>query len=538
MALNPSGPTLLARQADELPRHGPAFPAPATLPATPWAELVPVMAVAALAALGATIWSASTHSLTLYGDARAHLNVARHVTDGLRVGLAQLGSVWLPLPHLLLVPLVAWAPLWHSAAAGAIVSGLAFVYSSVRVYTLVAELTDSRIGAWIGFAVFAANLNMLYVQTTALTEPVLIAFVIGAVYHLARWMRLLSLRELVWAGLLTFCATLSRYEGWALLVAGVGAVLLWSVLSDFRKHAPEANVVVYVVVGFYGIALWFLYNLTIFHNPLYFLNSAYSAQVINGAQAKFGLLGTKGSLRLSTLTYGWDMVDVVSRVVLGAAALCAVIVLVLRHRERRRTGFVLTLLAAPVVFEVLTLFAGQITIRVPQLYPHGTWNVRYGLMVLPFCAVAIGVAAGRWRLLAGALSLVVVMSTVVAAFGTPITLADGRSGTSSAAAGKPELAARYLQDHYRGGEVLADDSAASPFMFAADLDLKQFVSPGEHPFWDRALVAPARHVEWVVAFPRDAVTEDLQAHPDRFDRFKLVETDGDIHLYKRTGARR
>ena len=531
----PGGTFQPVRSVGELPRHGPELiSSPA--PSSDLVALRPVIAVACLAALGATAWSAVTHSMLLYGDARAHLDVARHVTDNLRVGLAQLGSVWLPLPHVLLVPFVAVRVLWHTGAAGAIVDGLAFVYGGVRVFSLVEEVGHSRLGAWVGFSVYAANLGMLYVQSTALTEPVLLAFTVGAVYHMARWMRMLTVRELIWTGLFTLCATLSRYEGWALALAGLSLVLLWSVLTDFRKHAPEANTVVFGVVATYGIALWFLYNLVIFHDPLYFLHSAYSAQVINGAQAKFGLLGTKGSLGLSARTYGWDMVDVLTAGVVAAAGLATAVLLVVRHRERRRNGFVLAMLAAPVVFEVLTLYAGQITIRVPQLSPHEMWNDRYGLMALPFCAVAIGLLAARGKAVAGALGVVVAVSTVGAGLGTPILLADGRTGVSSAAAGKPELAAQYLHTHYRGGEVLADDSAASSFMFAANLDLKQFVSPGAHPFWDEALVAPARHVAWVVALPGDAVTQDMAAHPDRFKSFKRVEVDGNIHLFRHVGV--
>ena len=525
-------PRLLApREVGELPRHGLQLPVIETLRRR--ADLYPVFGVAVVAAVLATMWSADTHSLLLYGDARAHLDVARHVTDNLRVGLAQLGSVWLPLPHMLLIPLVAWRTLWHSGAAGAIVSGIAFVYSAVRIYTLVENLTSSRVGAWLGFAVFVVNLNMLYVQSTALTEPVLLAFLVGAVYHFERWMNSLSLRELVWAGLFTCCATLSRYEGWALFLAGIGAVALWSVVADFRRKSPEANLVVFSVLGGYGVVLWFLYNLVIFHDPLYFLHSAYSAQVINGAQAKFGLLGTKGSFKLSALTYGWDMLDTMTAAVLGAGIVALLLVCATRHRARRRSCFVLALLAAPVAFEVVTLYAGQITVRVPQLAPHGTWNVRYGLMVLPLCAVAIGLAAGRVRWSVGPLAVALVVGTVLAGLGTPITLADGRTGTSSAAAGRPEVAAQFLHDHYRGGEILADDSAASPFMFASDLDLNQFVSPGAHPYWENALRKPAGNVAWAVAFPGDAVSLDIAAHPDRFRDFILVKVTGDIHLFAR-----
>ena len=40
----------------------------------------------------------------LYGDAVAHINIARRVFDSRTPGLLQLGTVWLPLPHLLMIP--------------------------------------------------------------------------------------------------------------------------------------------------------------------------------------------------------------------------------------------------------------------------------------------------------------------------------------------------------------------------------------------------------------------------------------------------
>jgi len=514
------------------------IPATSKVPTRRSSDLFPVLCVAVLAALIATIMSERSHSLLLYGDARAHLNVARHVTDNLQPGLAQLGSVWLPLPHLLLVPLVAFRWLWHTGAAGAIVSGMGFVYAAVRIFSIVLDLSGSKVGAWCGFAVFTFNLNMLYVQSTALTEPVLLALLVGAVYHIERWMRSLSARELIWAALFTCGATLSRYEGWAFFLAGIVAVVLWSLVDDFRRRSPEANFFVFVIVGGYGIVLWFLYNLIIFHDALYFLHSAYSAQAINGAQARFGLLGTRGSLALSARTYGWDMIDVVTGLILLATCVCIVALVVIPSPARRRTCFVLGLLAAPALFEVFTLFAGQITIRVPQLAPHGMWNVRYGLMVLPLCAVVMGVMAGRARWSVVPVAGVIAVATVMAGMGTPITLADGRTGTSSAAGGHPEVAAQYLHRHYVNGEILADDSAASPFMFAANLDLNQFVSPGALRFWNDALTSPSRHVAWAVAFTGDAVSRDLSAHPDRFRDFRLVDAVGGVRLYERIGVER
>jgi hypothetical protein len=490
--------------------------------------------VAVVAAAAATAWSAATHSMVLYGDARAHLDVARHVTDGLTPGLAQLGSVWLPLPHILLVPFVAITPLWHNGAAGAIVSGLCFVYTALRIYSLVEELTSSRLGAWVGMGVFIANLNMLYIQSTALTEPVLLAFLVGTVFHLSRWMRTLAVRDLLWASLFVFCATLTRYEGWALLAATLVVVVVWARLADRRAKSAQASLVLFAAIGCYGIVLWFLYNLIIFHDPLYFLHSAYSAQAINGAQAQFGLLGTKGSVWQSTQTYGWDVIDVIGAPVAIMAGVSLVGLAAIRHPERRRTLFALALLAAPVIFEIMSLYAGQTTIRVPQLFPFQMWNDRYGVVALPLCAVAVGVLVGRWKWTMPVVVGATAVATLLMALGTPLTLADGRTGTSSAAGGHPEVAAAYLSHHYHGGAILADDSAASSLMFASGLDLKQFITVGFHPYFAEALADPAHRVAWVVAYPGDAVTADITAHPGRFRDFHLVITQGRAKVYART----
>ncbi|MGA3220765.1 MAG: hypothetical protein ABSE77_17085 [Acidimicrobiales bacterium] len=493
---------------------------------------VPVALVSIVCAVVATTWSARTHSMLLYGDAQSHLNIARHVTDGLRPGLVQLGSVWLPLPHILLVPLVASTWMWHSGAAGAIVGGTCFVYSAVRIYTLVDELTGSRIGAWCAFGVYMANLNLLYLQSTALTEPVLLAFLVGATFHLARWMRTRSVRSLAIAGVLTFCATLSRFDGWAFLLAAATIVMVWTWVGRRQPKEVEANALVFVAIGGYGIVLWLLYNLIIFHDPLYFMDSGASAQSQQAALLHVGMLSTKGDLLRSTLTYGWAVVDLLGPVVAAAGAVCVIGLALARGLARRRTVAVLALLAAPVLFNVVSLWLGQSTLRVPQVAPYGMWNDRYGIMALPLAAVALGAVVGRWRLFAPVVVAVAALGVAMMATSTPLTIKDGRVGISSATAEHPDTAATYLHRNYRGGEVLADDSVASPFMFESGLDLKQFVTIGFEPWYDDALRAPASTVAWVVTVGSDAVFADMAAHPERFSRFRLASTWGLVRLYR------
>jgi hypothetical protein len=54
----------------------------------------------------------------LYGDAVAHLGIARRILDSRNPGLVQLGGVWLPLPHLLMLPFVQKMEWWQSGLAG------------------------------------------------------------------------------------------------------------------------------------------------------------------------------------------------------------------------------------------------------------------------------------------------------------------------------------------------------------------------------------------------------------------------------------
>ena len=56
----------------------------------------------------------------LYGDAVAHINIARRVFDSKTPGLLQLGTVWLPLPHLLILPFVVSSALWQGGGGGSI----------------------------------------------------------------------------------------------------------------------------------------------------------------------------------------------------------------------------------------------------------------------------------------------------------------------------------------------------------------------------------------------------------------------------------
>src|SRR3977135_1416810 len=73
----------------------------------------------------------------LYGDAVAHINIARRVFDSKTPGLLQLGTVWLPLPPLLMVPSLLSDEMWHGGAGGSIPSMAAYIFSVIGIFRLV-----------------------------------------------------------------------------------------------------------------------------------------------------------------------------------------------------------------------------------------------------------------------------------------------------------------------------------------------------------------------------------------------------------------
>jgi hypothetical protein len=62
-----------------------------------------------------------------YGDSEAHLNIARRILDSQTPGCDQLGTYWLPLPHVLMLPFVRVDAWWHSGIAASFSGALCFV---------------------------------------------------------------------------------------------------------------------------------------------------------------------------------------------------------------------------------------------------------------------------------------------------------------------------------------------------------------------------------------------------------------------------
>ena len=108
--------------------------------------LVPLVLLALLSA-AAVAWFHQRGYTLYYGDAEAHLNMARRVMDSRAPGLFQLGAVWLPLPHVLMLPLVANDQLWQNGLAGAIPVAFSFVVAAMFLFRAAYRIYGDRAAA-------------------------------------------------------------------------------------------------------------------------------------------------------------------------------------------------------------------------------------------------------------------------------------------------------------------------------------------------------------------------------------------------------
>src|SRR5216110_3829610 len=90
-----------------------------------------VAAISSVIIVNAFLYFLYRRQTFVHIDAIAHVNKARGLFDNFTPGLRQLGTVWLPLPHILIAPLAAIDPLWRSGAAGSLLSVICFIGTSM-----------------------------------------------------------------------------------------------------------------------------------------------------------------------------------------------------------------------------------------------------------------------------------------------------------------------------------------------------------------------------------------------------------------------
>lgn len=431
-----------------------------------------------------------------YNDARSHLDIGRRVVEGLRPGFAQLGSVWLPLTHLLMT-LTIWNDfMWHSGLAGALWSMISFVATGVMLFLFLREMGVGLVGRYVSVIVFVANLNILYLQSTAMTELGLIGTTMAASYFLLLWYTRNKLSFLLLSALFVMLSTLIRYDGWFLFFF-VSLMLFVSAWKSGGYRKAEGTFVLFATLAGFGVFLWLLWNLLIFGDPLYFAFGPYSAHAQQDDLAAAGVLLTKGSWFLSAKMYFYALAYNTNTFVLllGAIGAC---VLFFDRKVDARARFASLALFAPLLFNILALYLGHSVLFIQGLSGDTWFNVRYGILMMASVAVFVGYLVHRARVLQPVL-IGTLLFVLFFQFSSQdaVTIDDGRVGSSQK---NVTEVARWLHDNAgpQKGYILISAASHDSVIFSSGLPMSRFIHEGTGPYYESAINDPDNWARWIV----------------------------------------
>lgn len=460
-----------------------------------------IAVIAAFVSVVAFFYFNAQGTTLAYKDAISHLDIARRVIDSPTRGLAQLGGVWLPLPHLLAIPFIWIDALYYSGFAGSILSMLAYVATSVLLYKITLSLTNHKLAAIVCAVVFMANPNVLYIQSTPMTELLMFLCMAGMVYGVQRWIITDHYKYLIAGAVAGLFGTLTRYESWVLLAAMILVVVFVAWKKKYAYVKIEGIVLAFTFVGVLGITLWMLWNLLIFNNFLYFQIGDYAKPSLWVGEAEAAV----GDWWVSLLTYAyatldnlWPAMTVLMVIGLGMMAF--------RERFALKTLPTFSLLTL-FPFFVVALEQGQRPLHVAQV-TGDLYNVRFGLLMVLPAAIAIGYLVSVFRDKRHMLGITVgVVLTCVASFGIVSlllpngiavlrepTAASQKSYTSTTTA-----VSAFLAENRTDGKILMESFGNDMVMFHARIALSNCIYEGSFRLWEPALKDPANNdIQWIV----------------------------------------
>ena len=414
-------------------------------------------------------------------DARAHLVVARRIADSITPGWQQFGGVWLPLPHLLNALPAQSDWLYRTGLFASLISVACFGITAYGLARLALLLTASRLAATVAVLLLMLNPNLLYLHTTPMTEPLLLAGVTVCTLWLCEWVLLNQDEVTARLGLALFAAMWTRYEAWAVLGCALVAALWASsrlgasgpavMRRAWRLAAwPAAAVALFLVNSRITTGTWFV-------TGGFFVPDA----------ARQGQWGAS----LASVWGGTHQLSTQATVIVGLAGAGAMLARALLIRRDAVRVVPLALFGAA----LLPLYA---------FYEGHPFRVRYMVPVVMACALFGGVAVGTvQRQAASILAGFLVGITLVQAspWQSDAPMIAEASWDREASRGRERVTA-CLAPVYRGEKVLASMGSLAHYMqelSASGLDLADFVHEGNGVIWELAMdTGPRPHAGWML----------------------------------------
>jgi hypothetical protein len=491
-------------------------------------------AAAAAAALGGAL--AAVHyahlGLTLsHYDARGHLVVSRRILDSITPGWQQIGAVWLPLPHLLNALPVQIDALYRTGASAVAISVVSFAIAAGAVAWIVAALTGSAAAGLAGAAVFALNPNVLYLQATPMTEPLLLGLTVLAVALLVAWC---GLSDPSWrpalagpssarpsssaVGIAFALACLTRYEAWP-VTAGALTLAVWarwrngepppaSIRATLQVAAwPAAAIAAFTVFSRIVVGQWFV-------SGGFFVPE-------NKAQ---------GDVATVVREIAWGLRELSGATLIGVAAIGAALAAIVALLRRTRSSLMVPLaLAATAALPAAAFYDGH------------PFRIRYMVPLVAAEAVCAGLAAGVFKRAAPWAAAILIALAVVELH----PLDRSAPMVTEAQWDRPNVPVRRtvgacLSEAYRGETIMASMGSLGHYMQELSpegFSIRDFLHEGNGDIWLAALNGPQPYAGWLLIEEKaeggDMLAKIARENPRFLAGFSRVCEGAGVALYRR-----
>jgi hypothetical protein len=483
-------------------------------------------AAASVGALAAIHYHRLGLTLSHY-DARGHLVVSRRIIDSITPGWQQIGAVWLPLPHLLNAVPVQIDSLYRTGTSAVAISILSFAVAAGAMVWLVSAITATRIAGVAAAAVFVLNPNVLYLQSTPMTEPLLLALTLLAVAMLTDWADLQRYddgdrtRLIGWVFAL---ACLTRYEAWPVTAAALSGAV-WARWREGEKFETAARRVGRIALyPALAVAAFAIFSRVVANR--WFVGDDFFVPENKALGDPFAAA--------KEIAWGARMLSGPLLGVIGLAGLGVLIALGLWNRARAFAVIGASLLATAAV--PLAAFA--------KGHP---FRIRYMVPLIAMEAIGAGVIVGflsrRTR--------VACATAVLAAVAYELRPLDASAPmVVEAQWDRPNVSIRAqvtacIGPPQRGMKIMASMGSLGHYMQEmshAGFAIRDFLHEGNGDLWLTAIDGPYPFAQWILIEEKaqggDVLARLAREHPHFLDGYRRVCEGAGLALYRRTEGTR
>jgi hypothetical protein len=489
--------------------------------------------VAAAALVGGCVAAVRYHRLGLtlsHYDARGHLIVARRIVDSITPGWQQIGAVWLPLPHLLnAVPVqIDW--LYRTGASAVLISILSFALATTAIAWIAGALTGSSAAALVGAAVFALNPNVLYLQATPMTEPLLLGLTLLGVALLIAHVH--DGRRTALTGVVLAFACLTRYEAWPITYVALAAATwalwrngetTWSTAGRVARIAiyPTAAIIAFAIFSRIVVGRWFV-----------------SSDFFVPENKALGLP------LMAVKEIAWGTRELSGRVLIVLAVAGGAVLLALGSLNRKRAAALIALspLAAAAVPWAAFVDGHPFRIRytVPLLAMEAiAVGSVVGLVMRPFQGRHPGGPERPALRYAAAIATLIVAAIELHPFDVQAPMVVEAQWDRVNVAPR-QAVTNCLRARYRGESIMASMGSLGHYMQETSRDgfnLRDFLHEGNGDIWLAALERPRNYAGWLLIEEKaqggDMLAKRARENPDFLSGYSRVCEGAGVALYER-----